>query len=129
MWRYKNKALLNKWIWRFGKEQDALWKSVIFVKYGGNPNDRIPPYEINKRFFNMLRNITRPLSPSNDFFFSFMSSGLGFSLGDSSNINFLFDEWIVGITLKFMFPWIFALAMNKVGKAKEYGCWTNKHWS
>ena len=69
----------------------------------------------------MWRNITRLLSPSNEFF-SLMSSVLGFSLGDGSNINFWSDEWIEGITLKSMFPRVFALAVNKVGKVKEYGC-------
>ena len=126
--RLKNRALLNKWIWRFRKEQDALRRSVITTKYRGNPNDLIPPYGITRRFSNMWRNITRPLSLSNDFF-PFMSSGLGFSLGDGSNINFWSDEWIAGIMLKSMFSRVFASAMNKVGKVKEYGCWTNKHWS
>ncbi|XWS64025.1 hypothetical protein CRYUN_Cryun06bG0151500 [Craigia yunnanensis] len=76
----------------------------------------------------MWRNITRPLSYFNDFF-PFMSSGLGFSLGDGNNFNFWSDEWIEGITLKFMFLQVFVLAMNKVRKVKENGCWTNKHWS
>jgi hypothetical protein len=29
-----NQALLGKWIWRFSQERDALWRSVIEVKYG-----------------------------------------------------------------------------------------------
>lgn len=29
-----NKALLGKWIWRFGEDQEALWKRVITAKYG-----------------------------------------------------------------------------------------------
>lgn len=29
-----NKALLGKWLWRFGMEQDALWRRVIDEKYG-----------------------------------------------------------------------------------------------
>ncbi|KAK2652739.1 hypothetical protein Ddye_012595 [Dipteronia dyeriana] len=30
----KNKTLLAKWIWQFGKEDDSLWKNVICAKYG-----------------------------------------------------------------------------------------------
>ncbi|KAK3189658.1 hypothetical protein Dsin_029219 [Dipteronia sinensis] len=30
----KNKALLAKWIWRFGKEDNSLWKKVICARYG-----------------------------------------------------------------------------------------------
>ena len=29
-----NKALLGKWLWRFGKEEDRLWKRVVVSKYG-----------------------------------------------------------------------------------------------
>jgi hypothetical protein len=29
-----NKALLGKWLWRFGNEQDYLWRQVIVSKYG-----------------------------------------------------------------------------------------------
>jgi hypothetical protein len=28
-----NQALLGKWMWRFSQERDALWRSVIKVKY------------------------------------------------------------------------------------------------
>ena len=30
----KNKSLLAKWVWRFGKESDSLWKRVLCAKYG-----------------------------------------------------------------------------------------------
>lgn len=29
-----NKALLGKWLWRFGIERDNLWRKVIVAKYG-----------------------------------------------------------------------------------------------
>ena len=29
-----NKALLGKWLWRFGKEDDRLWRMVVALKYG-----------------------------------------------------------------------------------------------
>ena len=29
-----NEALLGKWLWRFGIEEDALWRHVIEMKYG-----------------------------------------------------------------------------------------------
>ena len=28
------KALLGKWLWRFGKESNKLWRQVIAAKYG-----------------------------------------------------------------------------------------------
>ncbi|KAL4302374.1 hypothetical protein GQ457_10G006520 [Hibiscus cannabinus] len=32
--RLKNRALLNKWIWRYGEETESLWRKVVDVKYG-----------------------------------------------------------------------------------------------
>ena len=32
--RLFNEALLGKWLWRFGIEEDALWRQVIEMKYG-----------------------------------------------------------------------------------------------
>uniref|UniRef100_A0A2N9EVX7 Reverse transcriptase zinc-binding domain-containing protein n=1 Tax=Fagus sylvatica TaxID=28930 RepID=A0A2N9EVX7_FAGSY len=32
--RIFNKALLGKWLWRFGNEKEALWRLVIVAKYG-----------------------------------------------------------------------------------------------
>ena len=29
-----NKALLSKWAWRFGEEDNSAWKNVISLKYG-----------------------------------------------------------------------------------------------
>ena len=29
-----NKALLSKWAWRFGEEDNSPWKNVISLKYG-----------------------------------------------------------------------------------------------
>jgi hypothetical protein len=32
--RLFNRALLGKWLWRFGKEEDVYWKQLICSKYG-----------------------------------------------------------------------------------------------
>ena len=29
-----NKALLGKWLWRFGIEESKLWRRVVAIKYG-----------------------------------------------------------------------------------------------
>ena len=34
-----NKALLGKWLWQFGKEEDRLWKRVVVSKYGEDWGD------------------------------------------------------------------------------------------
>jgi len=29
-----NEALKTKWLWRFAKEENAMWKNLIEAKYG-----------------------------------------------------------------------------------------------
>ena len=29
-----NKALLGKWVWRFARARDGMWKRVLVAKYG-----------------------------------------------------------------------------------------------
>lgn len=31
---YHNKALLAKWLWRFGMERDSLWRRVVVARFG-----------------------------------------------------------------------------------------------
>ena len=38
--RLFNEALLGKWLWGFGIEEDALWRQVIEMKYGCVWQDR-----------------------------------------------------------------------------------------
>lgn len=35
--RLMNMALHAKWIWRYGKEEKALWRKVVNHKFDGNP--------------------------------------------------------------------------------------------
>ena len=34
-----NRALLGKWLWRYGMERDALWRQVVAAKYGSSWGD------------------------------------------------------------------------------------------
>lgn len=34
-----NKALLAKWLWRYGEEREAIWRQRIAHKYGVDAND------------------------------------------------------------------------------------------
>lgn len=33
-----NKALLSKWLWRFGMERDSLWRKVVVARFGEESN-------------------------------------------------------------------------------------------
>ncbi|KAL4366278.1 hypothetical protein GQ457_05G030610 [Hibiscus cannabinus] len=40
--KLKNRALLNKWLWRYGVEPSSLWRRVIASKYGYHSNNLLP---------------------------------------------------------------------------------------
>ncbi|XVF83481.1 hypothetical protein PTKIN_Ptkin16aG0491300 [Pterospermum kingtungense] len=54
--------------------------------------------------------------------------GLGYVLGNGKTIQFWTNEWIPGCILKYKFPRIFALAVNKTGKVREFGHFVDNKW-
>lgn len=46
----KNRALLNKWLWRFSAEPDVLWCKVIVGQYGGAREYLMPNLEAMNKF-------------------------------------------------------------------------------
>ena len=97
--RLKNRALLNKWIWRYGEEPNAMWRLIIASKYGGDHYGLIPFIGNQRRFSRIWENITKPLC-SHDNLSNASFSGIGYSLGDGSRIRFWWDNWTEGVMLK-----------------------------
>ncbi|XVF81381.1 hypothetical protein PTKIN_Ptkin15bG0150400 [Pterospermum kingtungense] len=103
---------------------------MVDNRYGGKMDDFTPQVNNHRRFSGVWRNITKPLTVSNDLS-SCLVSGIGYLLGDGKSIQFWHHEWIPGMILKYSFPRIFALVTNKdakVAKCGEFidGVW---HWS
>ncbi|XVF37794.1 hypothetical protein REPUB_Repub20aG0041400 [Reevesia pubescens] len=108
-------------VWRYVKERDSYWKAVIDCKYGNDGGSR------TKCSF-IWRNITSVLD-NFSLFGSVVSSNVGFLLEDGSLLSFWEDEWVEGVVLKLSFPRIFALAVNKGKRVKEFGIRHNNLWS
>ncbi|KAL4346974.1 hypothetical protein GQ457_17G005290 [Hibiscus cannabinus] len=64
----KNRALLNKWLWRFGVEKNSLWRKVINAKYGEDPYSMLPSNvrKTNKTW--VWHSIVSPLTNTDDVF-------------------------------------------------------------
>lgn len=120
----KNRGLLNKWIWRYANEEDAMWRKIIVGKYGENYTNLLPENRNVRRFSIVWRNIVKPLVVVDESH-SYLMDGLGYSLGNGVRISFWCHEWIDGVMLKFGFPRIFALANNKTGVVAEFGSFVN----
>ncbi|KAL4310177.1 hypothetical protein GQ457_01G054770 [Hibiscus cannabinus] len=122
--KVKNRALLNKWLWRYGNEPNNLWRRVIDAKYGYSPSNLLPASLARSNFSSYWKNIIKPLSNPADFF----SQHLRFSLGDGNSINFWDDYWTDYPSLKLAFPRLYSVAVQKSGKVSEFGCKTLNGW-
>ncbi|XVE98642.1 hypothetical protein REPUB_Repub03eG0124400 [Reevesia pubescens] len=83
----KNKALLNKCVWRYGKEKDWYWKKVIDCKYEGDESSLFPILGNNKHHSFIWKNITKVLS-SIDAFGVTLSANIGVLLRDEFVLAF-----------------------------------------
>ncbi|CAN4076914.1 unnamed protein product [Withania somnifera] len=78
-----NKFLLSKWLWRFGKDEQALWKDVITNRYGQSDNwstDVVTTgYEVS--IWRLVRNL-----------WSQLADNFSFRVGEGTKISFLKDK-------------------------------------
>jgi hypothetical protein len=110
--RLYNKALLGKWLWRFGKERGALWRRLVEMKYGSAVGgwctiDVRTPYGVS--------------------LWKFIRQGWGnflqhlrFDAGNGVSIRFWHDVWCGEAALKESFPDLFRLARNKEALVAQY---------
>lgn len=91
---WKNKAMLLKWVWRYGREKNALWREVLCGKYG-LPRDLIS--------FNLdilsPKNMSRPLADvcavwrESELVGSVFRDGLACQVGRGAGVLFWIDHW------------------------------------
>ncbi|WMV21262.1 hypothetical protein MTR67_014647 [Solanum verrucosum] len=114
----QNVSLLSKWLWRFGKEDHALWKDVIISKYGQTEqwttNTVISTYGVS--VWRTIRNLWPKLSRS-----------IGYKVGEGTRILFWKDKWIGQNSLMEDFPDLFSFCGNPEASIAE--TWTNQGWN
>ncbi|XVF45253.1 hypothetical protein PTKIN_Ptkin02bG0190300 [Pterospermum kingtungense] len=125
--RLKNRALLNKWLWRFASEKQLLWRSLIVQKYSLEEESLLPDVEKFNKFSRLWKNIVKPLVMIDDMS-DVLLSNIGFVLGDGNNISFWNHELVPGIILRYKFPRIYLLACNKEGKVRAFGEFIDSNW-
>ncbi|XP_058749275.1 uncharacterized protein LOC131622266 [Vicia villosa] len=122
-----NKALLIKWLWRFIKEDNALWKNILEAKYGAM-HERI--------LFKIKRS---PLSRKSIWWRDLMQLSeereecsfgqmVLIKLGDGVKTPFWTGRWIGQSPLCTMFPNLFLIAGNPVVEVASMGEWVNNVW-
>lgn len=85
--KLKNRAMLNKWLWRFASENDNLWRRVVIQKYGGDSDVFLPDVSNLRRFSPLWKGITKPLVTCDDLSSTLMD-GLRYAVGNGKEISF-----------------------------------------
>ncbi|KAE8653771.1 hypothetical protein F3Y22_tig00117056pilonHSYRG00153 [Hibiscus syriacus] len=122
--KVRNRALLNKWIWRFSEESDNLWRKIIVAKYNYDPAAIFPKGNTVRRLNGLWHDIVRPVMSNEDDFLVDVRC----VMGNGSRINFWNDHWTEVRSLKVAFPRIYGMAIKKQGKINEFGSWENGIW-
>ena len=106
-----NKALLNKWSWRFANTKKLLWRRVIQCKFGESSGGW-HTCDLRGGYGTSLWKEIRKEWPS------FFQNSV-FFLGDGSRINFRKDVWCGAEALCARFPALFNLALNMEARAVD----------
>jgi hypothetical protein len=96
-----NQALLGKWLWRFAKEREALWRLVIEVKYGSLRGGWCSAEVVGSYGVRVWKYIGRGW----DNFYKFVR----LEVGDGYNVQFWHDLWCGDRPLKLCYPALFSV--------------------
>ncbi|KAK3222181.1 hypothetical protein Dsin_009206 [Dipteronia sinensis] len=123
----KNKSLLAKWIWRYGTEEQALWRRVIRARYGSLDTDLLWDWKCNhdaSQFAKTVASLFEEGTTSN----RVLTDGLKVVIGDGSKANFWDITNVDSIKLKMACPRIYALAVRKTRVVQDFGGWHDSQW-
>ncbi|GMI92896.1 hypothetical protein HRI_002958900 [Hibiscus trionum] len=123
--RLKNRAMLNKWLWRFGTDSYGYWRKLLENKYDYQSQSLIPDIHTRRNFSWVWKAITAPLSNQEDLY----TKNVRCVFGNGMAIEFWDDVWAGPAPLKVTFPRIFAVAQKKVGKVQEFGKEVDSVWT
>jgi len=100
-----NRALLGKWLWRYGREREALWRLVIDAKFESLKGWWCSK-EVSGSFgVGVWKHIRRGWGKFRNF--------VCFEVGNGSHISFWHDWWCGDGSLKQCFTALFSIVRNK----------------
>lgn len=111
---WRNKALLIKWVWRFGTSQDDLWRKVVCGKYGWDYRCRVLHLLIDRVdgcsivMQDILKSVLEDTLIDKHF-----REQLLCKVGSGSSVRFWLNPWLNTNPLFLLFPHMFSLALDK----------------
>ena len=109
-----NSALLCKWNWRFANEREALWRSVISLKYGVEEGGRCTRDVMGRNGFGLWKAIRKK--------WGLLDGRVAFHLGNGQRVKFWKDKWCGDGPLCESCPSLFSMSMSK-------NAWVSEVWN
>lgn len=107
-----NTALLSKWLWCIGNDDNKLWKRLIFAKYGRDATGWITKQPQGRHGVSLWKGIYKQLN--------FYKKYVSFSVGSGSSILFWKDVWRGVSSFQECFPNLFALSRRPDGTIADF---------
>ena len=100
-----NKALLGKWLWRFGVKETRLWRRVVVLKFGKEWGGGPPTWEGGVHGYGLWRSIRMG--------WEVFSKNIQFKVGVGNRVKFWTDRWCGDLPLHLAFPVLYNFVANK----------------
>ncbi|RVX02972.1 Ras-related protein RGP1 [Vitis vinifera] len=108
-----NKALLGKWVWRFARAKDEMWKRVLVAKYGQEEFG----WRTKKANGAFGVGLWKEIMKEADWCWNNMT----LKVGKGTKIRFWKDTWCGDVELARRFPQLFNVVPKKVPLWGNYG--------
>ena len=117
-----NEVLKTKWLWRFAKEDNAMWKNVIEAKYGIDDLGWWSKMSSSSHGVGFRKSISARLEH--------FKSLVHFDVKDGSRV-LSHDVWCGHRSLKTQFPCLFRMARHKNATVHDAIFWNGDvyHWN
>ena len=100
-----NRALLEKWFWRFGMEESHLWRRVLVAKYGVVRGGWITNKPRGTHGCSLWKHVMMG--------WEVFTSHFGYDVGLGDRVLSWHDSWCSNYPLKETFPVLFGCSLNQ----------------
>ena len=100
-----NKALLGKWLWRFGIEETRLWRRVVALKFGEEWRGWTSKLGKGVHECDLWRSIRMGWEE--------FRKNIHFVVGVGDRVKLWTDQWCGNFPLQLTFPSVYGIASNK----------------
>ncbi|RVW16678.1 LINE-1 reverse transcriptase-like [Vitis vinifera] len=107
-----NKALLGKWIWRFARAKEELWKKVLEAKYGKEEFGWRSKKANGVFGVGVWKEILKESTWCWD--------NMVFKVGKGNKVRFWIDPWCGNNVLSEAFPDLFSMAVQRSATVEDY---------